>query len=522
MGGAGVATNTRLSPVADARASIARIAPRSEDPVDIQVGRAMAMRRAGDVSGAEGLLGDILAGNPKSGLAVEELIHLYSMTGRVRDAEAMFDYACRAGMDGDRIHAAMVCAYASNGMDDMAVLAFDIAHGLGRTSETSCRAAFYCAVRSTDAASAEAVFRRSAAAGHADEGMLSSTVSLIARASGPEYSELLLGDYPQFACVHAYTTIIHGYGLRKDAANASRCAQEALDKGLADPKLVDDAMRLLERLGKPDLAWDICQKACMRGATDAAVHSTIMSICSKFQKPVRVRIAMDRAAGLGQDSTRMYVLGITSLASCGELHHAGRHLRAGCAKGMLDAESVSWIFSRLYGTARYPEILLLCGDLPFKIKDDPRIILKTADAMRKCKDFVRAMKVADQLLAIPDVAPEFAYRARAIKAYSQKDMGRGPDALKELLDVWREAPENPAYSPRVACGIVFCCQELGFPDSVPAGLLSELAASLETYKVGISRNMLHDISNALEILRSHSGSNAGAAAGAGPCKAGNP
>ncbi len=480
--------------------SFAQRGPRHSEPPDILHKRVRRLREQGNLEEAESTLKEALACDTCSKFAIYELISLYSHIGQMAKAEAIFDYAHGRDIAGDGIYDAMVSGYCRNRMKDSAMVVFEMAAVRGILTGRACRTMFFLAHDMGDLNMAGKAFSMSASAGHANPVMLSRLVSSIVRERCTDRALRLLRSHGEgLASSRAYHPIAKGLASELRHREAIDLCGEAISRGMADPDMIDSVIRIMDKNGDPCSTWELFWMAERAGIADERLRITIMDMYAKYDKPRRIKIILDSLIKSDSDSREIFKKAIFIFACGHDFGYAGQAINSGCERGKVDADCMLYVFSRLYGEKQFREILALYDKLPPEMRSEPILLLKSADAMRKMGDYAGATERLLELLSqdgLPDIHVRKGY---TIMAFCLKDSGRRAEAMELFLAMHRWDVES-SCSPRIACGLVFCWQDMGFGSELPPRLQRSLYLQLIGSRTGKGGNLQLDIGKAIEIL----------------------
>lgn len=211
----------------------------------------------------------------------------------------------------------------------------------------------------------------------------------------------------------------------------------------------------------------------------------------------------DYAMRTRMECKSVYSAMVDAYASCREFSKALQVMAEAETRGMGDAESYVYLMAGLYSEARYEDIEKLYKTIPMKYRIRPSIIVKYADALRKRRQYGKAVETATLAMSMPGTLGE-RVAARIVIAYSEIARGNPEKAYEVLCEVYKRISgrEDSGLSfrffPRLLCGMVFACSGGMIPQ--PYSTIAHWKRMLETIR-DEGRGKEADIRNALMCLQ---------------------
>ncbi|MFH0737021.1 MAG: hypothetical protein V1827_06615 [Candidatus Micrarchaeota archaeon] len=474
--------------------------PKTTEPQDILKCRVDALKKEKRYEEARNILKEALSENLMSAFAIRELISLLPRERDLPEAEALFDYAHVRGIMTRGIYSAMIQVYGKNMKRAEADTVFALARDQGMLSadlyHNYLKSFFYTG----KAEDATALFNDACATGNANPRIFTRTISILQHHGQIDLAVGFFNEHRhQYGSRSSYRILSNLLCKQKRYKEADENAHEALERGMADPKFVSILMKIEEDYYSVDSCIALYLHAAKKRVCDEELHHLALRILSRYKRLDEADSAFSDIVQRGEDTSGLYLHMVRSHFKNCRYVDALNWFEWGSEFDRLDASDVSRFFEGLYARNRFHFILAFADLLSPKLAQDPVVVLHVADAMRKERMPGRAIELIDILLSRADVPPESARRAEAIRAFCLKENGRRNEAFSSLLAL-KEAPENPLYTPRIACGIVFCWQEMGFPSDIDKSHIDWAYGMLQKYQPTAHWRLREDITNAMRII----------------------
>jgi tetratricopeptide (TPR) repeat protein len=459
------------------------------------------MISGGRAAEAEAPLKAMLEENPLCKFAIYGLIRVYSHTGRIKQAEALLDYAVERELAGDGIFYAMAEGHIRNGMGASAALIIDMAGARGKLSACMCSRLLTHMERNGCDASVRTLFQKAQDTGIADERMFERAVGLMVRANDMDgASELFRTHRKEFGSVRSYTSMIKGFASVGEISRVAWYFDEAMNRNLVDARLVTSLIKAYDSADFPRLARSAYFKAMKLGISSDEMNRSMLGVYIARGQTRNAFEVLKFIEAKGEASPLNYFDVASLLYAEGETATACRLFAESCKAGCLNANGLEFIFSRLYGDSKYGCIVSLFESIPDRIRRDPTVILKAADALRKLGRYSEATALLEDMLLHRGVDMESRFRARAIIGFCLKDSGRKDESLRLFLELHRTVPGTFHCSDRISCGLIFCWDELKYDTRLRDEDVRAINRKLKAAVTSARNSLRQDIEHALEAI----------------------
>lgn len=433
--------------------------------------------------------------------SVNSLLRNYLKRSKPEEAREIFDAAVSAGSADANTFSLMVMIYKNARNCEKALDVFNLAVKLGLADHYATSNLLQVLKKDKKVKEAEDVYRMSVERGIADNYIHSIMIDLYVK--GGEVSkarEIFNTVFGEDVPVQAYSSMMYGYIILGDMNKAKKLLTDAMDKGIADANLFTLMVRAFDQQRSVNVARWYFNTAVKKGMADPRLYTSMVRVYMQAGEHKNAIRTFRSAVNQGMVEPALFSRAIKAIRSSSDKEYFFRSITEACYCGKLNERDILMLFNHLYEDRRFIDLLRIGNALPEDLQRSPAIMLKKADALRKRGIDRDAIKLLDSLLSRDDIESGIRFKAMTIKGFVLKDSGRKEEALRLFIRLDKETPKESQNNLRLACGLVFCWEELSFHRMLGVRDIERLQKRLEHSKGRHSSNLQNDIKKALMAI----------------------
>jgi len=348
-------------------------------------------------------------------------------------------------------------------------------------------------------AEAQEIFRLAKENGLADDYTYGCMISAFSKAGQLDRAEAFFKQglmEAHSSSTKLYCAMITAYGTAGKPDEARALFDCVLKGNHADKQVFCAMMEAYVGTGLLQKAEELFILAIKKDCECTNLYYSLIDINNIHGKLDRARQLFETALERSYMNPKTFRLIIKINESHGDLEEAIRIFELALRYNFADENTYRLGAHLYYLAGMFDKVEFTFDSLPVYVQNTPDILINRADALRKNKDYPRAISILRGLLEGSALTEDERHKCNTVLAYALKDSGKAAESFFLFERLAKEMPVDSVHFPRAICGLVFAWHALGY-GHLDRMELSFFLDTLESFKTNARGNLLEDMECAI-------------------------